>query len=209
MVDKIELVLFDMDNVLCHYDRWMRAHRLAEISGGTADNIYRAIWESGFERLSDNGTFTPSEYLQGFGDRIGYRLSLEEWLDARRASTRPNQPMLEIVRQLHGSAKLAILTNNTELVVEHIDILCPELRPLFGRQIYASATFRAAKPDIACYQRCLAELGVRPEVTLFVDDLDENIRGATEAGLHAHHFTSVDGFREAIRHYDLKAAVGG
>jgi putative hydrolase of the HAD superfamily len=203
MVEKIECILFDMDNVLCRYDRWARAARLAEISGKSAEEIYRVIWESGFEGLGDRGALSAPEYLTGFGSRIGYPLTLVQWLDARRASMAPDHAMLELVRQLRGSVEIAILTNNSELVADHIDLLCPELRPLFGQRIYASAKFNAAKPEIACYERCLAEMRMRPEAVLFVDDLAENIAGARKAGLHGHHFTSIDGFRTSVGQYDL------
>ena len=111
--------------------------------------------------------------------------------------------MLDIVRRLSGSVNVAILTNNTELVVEHINFLCSELRPLFGQHIYASARFRAAKPHAACYRSCLAELGAKPEAVLFVDDLEENVTGARQAGLHAERFTSVDGFQTTLQLYGL------
>jgi len=198
MIEKINLILFDLDNVLCRYDRWARAARLAEISGTAATEIYRAIWQSGFERLGDDGTLTPAEYLKGFGERIGYPLTLDDWLDARKASTGADEAMLELVRQLRRSVDVAVLTNNSEILVDHIDSLCPELRPLFGQRIFASAKFKAAKPDVVCYQRCLAELGARATEVLFVDDLLENIIGAQHAGLRTYHFTSVDAFRAAI-----------
>ena len=198
MIEKINLILFDLDNVLCRYDRWARAARLAEISGTAATEIYRAIWQSGFERLGDDGTLTPAEYLKGFGERIGYPLSLDDWLDARKASMGADETMLELVRQLRRSVDVAVLTNNSEILVDHIDSLCPELRPLFGQHIFASAKFKAAKPDVVCYQRCLAKLGARATEVLFVDDLLENIIGAQHAGLRTHHFTSVDAFRAAI-----------
>ncbi|MGY8686013.1 HAD family phosphatase [Bradyrhizobium sp. UFLA05-153] len=203
MAEKIELILFDMDNVLCAYDRHARAARLAEISGNTAENIYQAIWESGFERLGDDGTLSRREYLSAFGERIGHPLSLAEWLDARRTSMTPDHAMLGVVSHLRRSIDAAVLTNNTELVVDHIDLLSPELRPLFGSRLYASARFRAAKPEVACYRRCLAELGVRPEAVLFIDDLAENVAGAREAGLHGHHFTSVGGFQAELKRYGL------
>ncbi|MCP3469512.1 HAD family phosphatase [Bradyrhizobium sp. CCGUVB1N3] len=203
MAEKIELILFDMDNVLCTYDRHARAARLAEISGNTAENIYQAIWDSGFEQLGDDGTLSRREYLGAFGDRIGHSLSLAEWLDARRTSMKPNHAMLGVVDHLRRSVDVAVLTNNTELVVDHIDLLCPELRPLFGSRLYASARFRAAKPDVACYRRCLAELGVRSEAVLFIDDLAENIAGANAAGLHSHHFTTVEGFQAELKRYGI------
>ncbi|WP_249151515.1 HAD family phosphatase [Bradyrhizobium liaoningense] len=208
MAEKIELVLFDMDNVLCTYDAHARASRLAEFSGGTAADIYRAIWGSGFERLGDNGTLSRQEYLRAFGERIGHALSLADWLEARRVSMTPDPAMLEIAERLRGYVDVAVLTNNTELVVDHIDVLCPELRPLFGSRLYASARFRAAKPDVACYRRCLAALGARPEAVLFVDDLAENVAGAREAGLHGHHFRSVEGLQTELKRHGLLFSGG-
>jgi HAD superfamily hydrolase (TIGR01509 family) len=198
MVAEIELVLFDLDNVLYHYDRRRRVEHLSGITGIPADDIYAAIWDSGLEFQGDSGALGPQAYLQAFGERIGYPVSLTEWLDARRASVAPNDQMLALVERLRASKAVAILTNNSELLTEHIDVICPALRPLFGCRIYASASFRAAKPEIACFQRCLTALAVKPSTVLFIDDLPENVAGARAAGLHAHHFKSVDALRRDL-----------
>jgi len=198
VVEKIKLVLFDMDNVLCDYDKMARAAFLARLANTTTDLIYEAIWGTGFEQLGDSGALDAPEYLRAFGERIGYSLSLEEWLEARRYSMNPNPAVLDIVGNLRGSVEVAVLTNNTSLVVDHIDVLFPELRPLFGSNIYASAQFKLAKPDPNCFRRCLSKLQVSPGTAFFVDDLPENVAGAREAGLLAHHYTSAETLRQAL-----------
>ncbi|WP_234684552.1 HAD family hydrolase [Bradyrhizobium monzae] len=203
MTDDIKLVLFDVDNVLCDYARGKRVARLAELAGTSSEFVYQAIWESGFEFLGDSGAVDAQDYLRGFGERIGYPLSLDEWVEARRLSMTADLAMLEIVGHLRGSVDIAILTNNTTLVSDHIDRLLPELRPLFGARIYTSAQFRTAKPDPLCYRLCVSELKARPETVLFVDDLAANVAGARQAGLLAHHHTSVEAFRQALSGYGL------
>lgn len=198
MAAAIELVLFDLDNVLYDYDRRRRVEHLSGLSGVPADAIYAAIWDSGLEFQGDSGALSPQAYLQAFGERIGYPISLTEWLEARHAAMVPDTRMLALVERLRATTVVAILTNNSELLTTHIDVVCPELRPLFGDQIYASASFRTAKPNFVCYQRCLEGLGVSPSAVLFTDDLPENVAGAREAGLHAHHFTSVDALRRDL-----------
>lgn len=193
------LVLFDMDDVLCAYDRQARAAHLARLAGTTTDAVLDAIWGSGFEALADAGTVDANAYLRGCSERIGHPLTLEEWLDARRAGMVPRPDVLGLVRRVHERAKVAILTNNTTLVADHIDRLFPELPPLFGRAIYASAGLGASKPEVACYRRCLAMLDTAPSDALFVDDLPENVTGAREAGLSAHHYTSPDALAEVLR----------
>ncbi len=203
MTDAIKLVLFDMDNVLCAYDRATRVAYLAEIAGTTSDAVHEAIWGSGFELLGDSGALAAADYLQGFGERIGYPLSLAEWVEARRRSMQADRAMLEVARSLRKSVDVAVLTNNTTLVADHIDTLLPELRPLFGSRIYASAQFKTAKPDPDCYRLCLSELDVRPQTVLFVDDLAANVAGAQQAGLFAHQHTSVKAFRQALSEHGL------
>ncbi len=203
MTDQIKLVLFDMDNVLCEYDRGKRVACLAELAGSTSEFVHKAIWESGFEFLGDSGALDATDYLRGFGERIDYPLSLHEWIEARRCSMKADLAMLEIAGHLRGSVDIAVLTNNTTLVSDHIDTLLPELRALFGTRIYTSAQFKRAKPDPICYRLCLSELEAKPETVLFVDDLAANVAGARMAGLHAHHHTSVETFRQALSGYGL------
>lgn len=203
VIDEIKLVLFDIDNVLCDYDRGKRVAHLAALAGSTDAFVHQAIWDSGFELLGDSGALDAVDYLRGFGERIGYPLSLDEWVEARRCSMRADCAMLEIVAALRGTVDIAVLTNNTTLVADHIAALLPELPPLFGSRIYASARFKTAKPDPRCFRLCLSELDVKPESVLFVDDLMANVAGAREAGLFAHHHTSVEAFRRALSEHGL------
>ena len=203
VTDEIKLVLFDMDNVLCDYDRGKRVACLAELAGTSSEAVHAAIWDSGFELLGDSGALDAADYLRGFGERIGYPLSLDEWVEARRRSMQADRAMLEMARRLRDTVDIAVLTNNTTLVADHIDTLLPELRPLFGSRIYTSAQFKTAKPDPRCYRLCLSELQAAPDTVLFVDDLAANVAGAREAGLFAHHYNSVETFRQALSEYGL------
>ena len=197
------LVLFDMDDVLCAYSRPARAAHLAHLAGTTTEAVQGAIWGSGFEAVGDAGTLDASAYLSGFGERIGYPLTTKEWVDARRAGMSPRLEVLEIVRQVRQRARVAVLTNNTTLVANHIEELFPELPPLFGQDVYASASFHAAKPAEECYRRCLSALGTSPTDTLFVDDLLENVAGAEAMGICAHHYTSPQALARLLRERGL------
>ena len=206
MTDTIKLVLFDMDNVLCDYDRGKRVACLAELAGSTSDAVYKAIWDSGFELLGDSGALDAADYLRGFGTRIGYPLSLDEWVEARRRSMQADHAILEIAASLRKTVDIAVLTNNTTLVADHIDTLLPELRPLFGSRIYTSAQFKTAKPDPRCYRLCLSELQLAPGTVLFIDDLAQNVAGAKDAGLRAHHHTTPEALRQALAEHGLLEA---
>ena len=66
------LVIFDMDDVLCHYDLGRRLRALSQISGKTPRDIRAAIWGSGFEDDADPGGFPEAGvYLAHFNHRNG------------------------------------------------------------------------------------------------------------------------------------------
>lgn len=197
------LVLFDLDGVLCSFGTRIRTEYLARLAGSTAEKIHAAIWGSGFDARADAGEMDSFAYLHGYGERIGYPITLREWLDAQKISMEPNNEVLDLVERIRDRARLAVLTNNTALVADNIDDLFPALPPLFGSDIYCSASLKATKPNAQCYRRCLAQLGVSPEDSLFVDDNPANVAGALSAGLSGHLYTSPEALAAAFRTYGL------
>ena len=185
------LVLFDMDDVLCTYNREMRAAWLARHAGLDVDAVMARIFHSGFEAQGDIGALDSDAYLAGFAARLACDLTAADWVAARRASITPNHDVLDLARRVGAQAQVAVLTNNPTLLRDHIDELFPELRSIFGAAIFTSAQFRRAKPDPACFHACLAALDIAPHNAAFIDDLPENAAGAARAGLAAHRFVSA------------------
>jgi putative hydrolase of the HAD superfamily len=198
---RISLVLFDMHDVLCRYDRDARIASLAALSGRAPDDIYQNIWASGFETQSDSGGLDAATYLAGFGARLGYPITLQEWLDNRKAATTPMPEILAIMAELR--CETAVLTNNHTLVRDHLDDLFPELFALCGAKSYVSAQFGAAKPDPEVYLKCVAAAGATPAETLFIDDSESNVAGAEAAGLTGHIFTGAAALRAVLATYGL------
>jgi putative hydrolase of the HAD superfamily len=198
---RISLVLFDMHDVLCRYDRDFRIAELAALSRRPESEIYNKIWASGFEAESDSGGLDACAYLAGFGERLGYPITLQEWLDNRKAATTPMPETLAIMAELRCDT--AVLTNNHTLVRDHLADLFPELFALCGAKSYVSAQFGAAKPDPAVYRKCVAAAGATPAETLFIDDSAANVDGAIKAGLAGHVFTGAAALRAALAGYGL------
>ncbi len=199
----LRLVLFDMDDVLCHYDWRGRVLALSRLSGRSFAELETAIWNSGFEDASDTGQIGAEAYLEGFATRLGMPFTRAEWVANRRAFMTPWPDMLALAREVSEHACVAVLTNNGHLTGEHIDALFPELRPVFGERICVSALFDTQKPDPDVYRRALAHLGFAPHETLFTDDRVENVEGAIAAGLHGHVHAGSDALRARLAQLGL------
>jgi glucose-1-phosphatase len=201
----LELVIFDMDQVLCRYDRPLRLRRLAAPSARTPEEIFAAIWQSGFEASSEAGAMDAEAYLRGFGEHMGYPLSRSQWVEARRAAMTPFADMLSLVADIKRYVSVAVLTNNGFLTKETIAPLFPELPALFEPKLIFSAELGARKPDQQVYRRLLARLGVAPEAALMVDDDPDNVAGAEAAGLHGHVFDGIAGLIDRLAAFGIGA----
>lgn len=182
------LVIFDMDDVLCHYDLGKRLRFLANIADTTARDVRAALWDSGFEGDSDAGEYPdPEIYLAEFAKRLGFDLTREQWLEARREAMTPNEEVLDIARAIKPDVTLAIYTNNGPLVKQHLDVLLPDATAIFDLH-FCSYEFGTKKPDPESFTRLVNSLNRKPEDCWFIDDKKSNVQGARLAGLQAHHF---------------------
>ena len=191
-MDQPELVIFDMDDVLCHYDLGRRLRALARLADVTARDVRAAVWDSGFEDLADAGGYVEIEnYLHEFGTRLGRHISLDQWIEARRIAMVPNEDVLDLAKKLGEQTSLAIYTNNGPVVKNHLEKLFPEAAEIFKLR-FCSYEFGTKKPDPMSFTKLMQALDQKPELCWFIDDKKSNVEGAKIAGLRAHLFTGYD-----------------
>jgi putative hydrolase of the HAD superfamily len=193
------LVIFDMDDVLCHYDLGRRLRALSQISGKTPRDIRAAIWDSGFEDDADSGGYPDANvYLAEFSYRIGHPITRQHWIAARRESMIPSSNVLALAEAIGKVSRLAIYTNNGPIVKSSLDELFPEAAAIF-KERYCSYEFGTKKPDPDSFTKLLTTIEISPADTWFIDDKRSNVQGARLAGLKAHHFRSYEALANDVK----------
>ena len=193
------LVIFDMDDVLCHYDLGRRLRALSQISGKTPRDIRAAIWDSGFEDDADSGGYPDADvYLAEFSYRIGHTITRQQWIAARRESMIPSDEVLALAQAIGKFSRLAIYTNNGPIVKSSLDDLFPQAAAIF-KERYCSYEFGTKKPDPDSFTKLLAKIKIPPADTWFIDDKRSNVQGARLAGLKAHHFRSYEALVKDVK----------
>jgi len=199
----LRCVLFDLDEVLADYDRSVRVSHLAHAIGRTPAAVQEAIYASGIEDAADSGMLTGETYLDALSTRLDCAVPLDAWVAARREATVIRPYMMRLATGLSERLTVAILTNNSVLLAEQLHRIAPGLFPLFEGRAFASARFGARKPDPQVYTRCLAWLDVPAASTLFVDDNADNVQGARDTGLFAHHYRDFASLEATIARFGL------
>lgn len=199
-----KVVIFDMDDVLCHYDLGKRLKALSEITGKEPRDIRAALWDSGFEDEADAGSFEDADdYLWQFSVKLGYPITRSEWIKARRESMLPADDVLRFAKKISGNTRVVIYSDNGPMVKAAMDDLFPEAAAIFDER-YCSFEFGTKKPDPESFGKLLEKLGVSAKETWFIDDKKSNIKGALMAGMNAHHYRTFDALANDARELGFK-----
>jgi HAD superfamily hydrolase (TIGR01509 family) len=200
----IKFVIFDMDEVLYDYDHRIRLALLADLTGRPAAEIDSAVWGGPHENRAEAGQPDTAEgYLGQFAELLEYPIDFITWAHVRRNMMRARPDVLNVVRQIKKKADVALLTNNGMLLKSALPICAPEIIGIFEEKSHVSAEFKARKPDQIVYQRICERYGYEPKHCAFIDDREENILGAEQAGLTGHTYTSLANFQKFLLEHSL------
>ena len=203
------LFLFDMDDVLCDYDWRTRMAALTARTGHDLTELRRRWWLNGLEFAAEAGDPADAdEYLAVVTAAIGADIPREEWVRIRAESTVARPEAVDAVRRAAEFGRVALLTNNSILIQEHLHEVASELAEVMGREhLHASARFGARKPDPAVYARAMEHYGATAAQTFFTDDRPDNVAGAESLGITGHVLVHAAGLRAAIDAFAERAAA--
>ena len=194
----VDLVLFDLDDVLVDYSREVRCRTLGERIDRSADAVHAVLFASGLEAEADHGRIDTAGVARALSTVLETSVTIADCVAARAAAMTPRPAVLALVDALAGRCGRAILTNNGRLVRDHFDALCPAFAPHFAGRVRCSGEFGGCKPDPVVYLRCAEALAVDPARVLFVDDREENVDGARRAGMMGHPYRSPASLHAAL-----------
>lgn len=130
-------------------------------------------------RAYDSGHISLQEFLKGVEDVTGRKPQLvEEMLDHE---TSKNVALLKYIASLKENYKIGLLSNiGTNWIRE--SFLTKEEQALFNN-IVLSYEVGMTKPDPQIFELACRRLGVEPEETIMIDDIERNCMAASELGM--------------------------
>ena len=187
----LRAVFFDFGGVLYKTPNLAWLSRLQRVLRNPHADIIDALFASPTELAYVMDIMTGRVPEAQVWEQVAARLRLHpRWLARLRAGSladkRLNQPMIYLLQSLRPRYQTAILSNAGS-----------DFRETFGRafpvdrwvdEVIISAEEGLAKPDPRIYTLAVERLGVKLEEALFVDDLEENITAARQAGMRAVQF---------------------
>lgn len=190
--------IFDLGNVLLRlaYPRVLALISENSLIGG--QELHQLMDGPGGYRDLERGVISFSSFHQQLQVRGGYRGSLEDfrgvWSDFFEG---PVDRIEEVLDRVRSEYRVAFLSNSNEVHAEAIPRAFPQLFRK-GEPFIFSHIEQCSKPDRRIYERAMEILGARPEETVFVDDLPDNVKAAEAFGIRAYQFTTAAALLAAL-----------
>jgi len=183
MAGAYDAVLFDFGGVLTT-PVWDSFAAFCRTEGLEPDAV-KQLFKTDPEALKDLrkleiGEMSEYDFEQVFGRRLGLA-DPAGLIVSMFAGMRPEPSMVEAVREIRGAGNRTALVSNS-WSTDHYDREL--LAELFDTSVI-SGEVHMHKPQPDIYLLTAKRLEVKPEVCLFVDDLQENCEGAEAVGMTA------------------------
>jgi len=191
MGQSIKNIIFDFGGILLDLDYTLSFDRLKEllsIEGDIPDNVQRILDEY------EMGFFSEGAFLHRL-QRLTEEIVAERTLvDAWNAMLLDMQIYkLDFVKDLRVRYNTYLLSNTNHT---HLTYVRQKIFPAINIEpssferdhfikAYYSHEIKFRKPNHDIYEYVIADSGLNPSETLFIDDNADNVRGAQEVGLHA------------------------
>jgi putative hydrolase of the HAD superfamily len=198
----IKAVIFDLGNVLVNYDVEKAAKRFSAVSGLSTREIWKSFFLSRFEQAYTRGELSTREFHRIACKTLGVSLPLAIFRHYWNDIFWENPGMDKLLARIKRHYPLYLISNTNALHYTYLKKHFKLLRH-FDRK-FPSHEVGARKPCLTIYRRVLRKIGLRPEETVFIDDMKSFVEGARKAGMHAIHFKSCSVLLKTLRKLGIK-----
>ena len=189
MIQGIKHIIFDLGGVILNIDYNLTEKAFIEAGIKNFPELYGQLKQSSLFDRFETGNTTREEFIAALRAISTIPLSEQQIIKAWNAMLL-DFPVkrLQILQQLRLYYNLFLLSNTNEVHEEAFnDILMrthgiPNIGVFFDK-VYLSHRVGLRKPMKEIFDRVLAENGLDPKSTLFIDDSPQHIEAAKEAGI--------------------------
>jgi glucose-1-phosphatase len=192
----IELVAFDLGNVLCAVDEMSVADQFSAICDKSSEDVHKIVFDQQHKLKFESGEMTFAEHAIRAISSLGIDMPLDEFTDLYDSVLIPSENMFPLVTKISETHRIALVSNTSEPHWKSAEKFLPFSSLL--NPVIVSYEVDSMKPEQLFYQALLDQSGVAAENILFIDDLPQNIEAARDAGMIGHQFTSPQNLEQAL-----------
>ncbi|MFQ3576293.1 MAG: HAD family phosphatase [Cytophagales bacterium] len=186
----IKTIILDLGGVIIPINPELSFKSFAQKSGWELETVKTFFKKNLIFKTYENGDITTDEFLQLISHHLV--LSNDEIIDSwNKLLLEIPRSRIEFLSELRKNHQLLLISNTNELHINAINQQLqqrelPSLSQIFDK-LYYSFEIKLSKPSKEIYEHVLKDLELKPDETVFIDDLKENVEGAEYAGINGLH----------------------
>lgn len=205
-MEKINTIVFDMGGVLVDLDRDASVRAFEALGYAAADRLLDPYVQSGIFLKLEEGAIGPQQLYEYIWEQVGRRIDPEA-IDAalERFVVRLPVYKLDMLRELRKQYRVCLLSNTNIIMFPYI------VRTMFTQQgltvddyfdrLYLSYEMGMVKPHADIFEKMIAEEGMDPGQTLFIDDAQANVDTGRKLGFRTYLAGPGEDYRHIFDHY--------
>ncbi len=199
----IRAVISDLGRVVLWFDNNIFLRKLAALAGQPFEDVKAAV-HGNLEliRQFDGGVLTPGEFYDRVTRIAGADIPRDVFFEIYNDIFSLNPAAVDVLARVKAAGYTTVLLSNTD--PERFGFVrrrFPEI--LFFDDYVLSCELRLLKPDPAIYLEAARRAGSLPAECVFIDDMEENVRGAVGAGLQGIHYRPETDLEAELRKLGL------
>ncbi len=199
----IKNVVFDLGGVIIHLNRDRSVRRFEKIGVSDAEELIDPYEQKGIFLELENGKINLAEFNDKIREHAGKDIADE---DIRQAwlgfIVEVPEEKLDYIAELRKDYNMYLLSNTNPAVQSwaQSSAFSKAGKPLndYFDKMYLSYEMGVTKPDPSIFEQMVADSGMNPAETLFVDDGEANIVVAQRMGFHTYMPKNGEDWRNAI-----------
>ncbi len=194
----IKSILFDLGNVLLLYDARKSARAFAKALQVPEEKLWEGFFISDFEKAYTRGEISSREFFKRASQYFpNSKMSFSEFSHHWNDIFTESPGMDGLLGALKQHYPLYLISNTNELHYGHIKKTFPVLRHF--KKCFPSHQVGHRKPDPKIFYHVLKDIQLKPEETVFVDDITQFVEGARRVGMNAIQFTSIGELKRDLK----------
>lgn len=200
----IKNVILDVGRVLVEWDP-QRAMRELGFDEETVKAVADATVNTPIWGETDRGVWSDEQILSAFYEKApSYKKEIRMFWDHVDLAIWQFPYTKEWIADMKKQGlRVYILSNYGEWTYEKTKEKALDFLPLTDGAIF-SYTVKKIKPDRAIYETLLERYGLNAGECVFIDDLENNINGAKEAGIHGIRFQKIEQVKRDLKNYGIE-----
>ena len=199
---KIRAVIFDLGNVLLNYNAKKSARRFARACKVPLTKVWDHFFTSSTEKAYTRGEITCREFYSHAQACLNIRVDFETFKHYWNDIFWENKGMDALLARLKKKYPLYLLSNTNKMHFDHIKKNFKILRHF--TKTFPSHEVGCRKPEPQIYKKVLKRIQLKPEETVFVDDVSPFVEGARAVGMHAIQFRSPQQLVRELKKMGIK-----